>query len=131
MAPAIRHQCVLTKRVCTWELGRERHLLALRQALDKAQRLALDMYAWTGKTHVLAGNGLDDVVGRRSEELGDNGELVDVYVSVRGFWIVRNSRSLPGNRGLPSSISAKMQPVLQMSTATSYFCQVSMISGAR
>lgn len=42
-----------------------------------------------------------------------------------------NSRSFPGNSGRPSSISAKMQPALQMSTATSYFCQVSMISGAR
>lgn len=42
-----------------------------------------------------------------------------------------DSRSLPGNRGLPSSISAKIHPVLQMSTATSYFCQVNMISGAR
>jgi len=40
-------------------------------------------------------------------------------------------RSLPGKRGLPSSISAKMQPVLQISTATSYFCHVNMISGAR
>lgn len=43
----------------------------------------------------------------------------------------RDSRSFPGNSGRPSSISAKMQPALQMSTATSYFCQVSMISGAR
>ena len=42
-----------------------------------------------------------------------------------------HSRSLPGKSGFPSSISANMQPVLQMSTATSYFCQVSMISGAR
>src|SRR5216684_3275520 len=40
-------------------------------------------------------------------------------------------RSFPGKRGFPSSISAKMHPVLQMSTATSYFCHVSMISGAR
>lgn len=29
--------------------------------------------------------------------------------------------SLPGKSGLPSSISAKMQPALQMSTSTSYF----------
>jgi len=40
-------------------------------------------------------------------------------------------RSFPGNNGLPSSISANIQPVLQMSTATSYFCQVNIISGAR
>ena len=39
--------------------------------------------------------------------------------------------SLPGNSGLPSSISEKMQPALHTSTATSYFCQVSIISGAR
>ncbi|KAG7125804.1 Proline iminopeptidase aneH like protein [Verticillium longisporum] len=36
-----------------------------------------------------------------------------------------------GKSGLPSSISAKMQPALQISTSTSYFCHVSMISGAR
>ena len=29
--------------------------------------------------------------------------------------------SLPGKSGLPSSISAKMQPALQISTSTSYF----------
>ncbi|KAJ2412260.1 hypothetical protein GGF41_006170 [Coemansia sp. RSA 2531] len=39
--------------------------------------------------------------------------------------------SLPGNSGVPSNISAKIQPALQISTATSYFCQVSIISGAR
>ena len=42
-----------------------------------------------------------------------------------------HSRSLPGKSGFPSSISAKMQPALRMSTATSYFCHVNMISGAR
>jgi hypothetical protein len=42
-----------------------------------------------------------------------------------------NVRSLPGNNGFPSNISAKIQPALQISTATSYFCQVNMISGAR
>jgi hypothetical protein len=40
-------------------------------------------------------------------------------------------RSFPGNSGLPSNISANIHPVLQISTATSYFCQVNMISGAR
>lgn len=38
--------------------------------------------------------------------------------------------SFPGNRVLPSSISAKMQPALHISIAVSYFCHVSMISGA-
>lgn len=51
--------------------------------------------------------------------------------------------SFPGNSGRPSSISEKMHPALHTSTAcqrrraalyapaTSYFCHVSMISGAR
>lgn len=34
-----------------------------------------------GETCVLAADGLDDVVGRGSEELGDDGELVDVVLS--------------------------------------------------
>lgn len=64
----------------------------------------------------------------------------------------KDSRSFPGKSGRPSSISAKMHPALQISTAphciscpfscsssrqrrnapaTSYFCHVSIISGAR
>lgn len=31
------------------------------------------------KAHVLAADGLDDILWRGSEELGDDGELVDVY----------------------------------------------------
>ena len=91
-------------------------------------------------THVLAADGLDDILGRGAEELGDDGELVDVCQSqrsVRGCAIcVRRHvtqlqsrprmaaetgagslRSFPGKSGFPSSISAKMHPVLQMSTA--------------
>lgn len=40
-------------------------------------------------------------------------------------------QSLPGNSGLPFSISAKMHPTLQTSMAFVYSLKVSIISGAR
>jgi hypothetical protein len=36
--------------------------------------------AWAG-TYILAGDGVDDVVGRGAQELGDDGELVDVVLA--------------------------------------------------
>ena len=43
----------------------------------------------------------------------------------------RYIQSLPGNRGLPLSISARMQPTDQTSIALVYSLNVNMISGAR
>lgn len=85
------------------------------------------------KTYILAADSFNDIIGGRAQQLCDDRELVDIWPHMSGA-VGRNrrfSRSLPGNNGFPSSISAKMQPVLQISTATSYFCHVSMISGAR
>lgn len=42
-----------------------------------------------------------------------------------------NVQSLPGNRGLPLSISARIQPTLHTSIALVYSLNVNMISGAR
>jgi hypothetical protein len=36
-------------------------------------------------TDVFTGNGLDDIVGRGSEQLGDDGELVDIWMSARNL----------------------------------------------
>jgi hypothetical protein len=78
------------------------------------------------QSHVLAGDGLNHIVRRGTEKLRDDGELVDVWVAGtrRQNSLARaqvcqalHSRSLPGKSGLPSNISAKMHPVLQMSTA--------------
>lgn len=35
----------------------------------------------SASTHVFTGNAVDDIVGRSTEELGDNGELVDVVLA--------------------------------------------------
>ena len=40
-------------------------------------------------------------------------------------------QSIPGNKGLPPNLLAKIQPVLQISTSTPYFYHVNMISGAQ
>ncbi len=89
-------------------------------------------------TDILAADGFNDIIGGRAQQFSDNRKLVDICMAMKLRRIIcpesreeSYSRSFPGNNGLPSSISAKMQPVLQMSTATSYFCHVSMISGAR
>lgn len=79
-------------------------------------------------TYVLAGDGLDNIIRRCPKEFGDDGELIyvcdpngfkrqQVERLVRLFTRVRiNLRSFPGNKGLPSNISAKIHPVLQIST---------------
>lgn len=80
------------------------------------------MSAKLNKTHVLAADGLNNILRGSTEELSDDRELIDVWVRQRSAEIILSrwarlcSRSFPGKSGFPSSISAKMQPVLQMST---------------
>lgn len=107
---------------------------------QKQDRVSEEAAASEGEqgTCVLAPDGLHDVWRRRPQEFRDEGELVDVCKRRKqgseredGRQDVGYSRSFPGKRGFPSSISLKMQPTLHMSTAWSYFCHVNMISGAR
>jgi hypothetical protein len=77
-----RERQVRTRLVVTAQLLAERHALALGQALYEAKSL-WDTVRETstsnrGNTHVLAADGLDDVVRRCSEELRDDGKLVNV-----------------------------------------------------
>lgn len=77
-------------------------------------------------TNVLACDRLDDIVWGSTQQFRDNGELVHVYAihfrrksALGSEGVVKEyQRSFPGNNGFPSNISAKMHPVLQMSTAT-------------
>jgi hypothetical protein len=96
--------------------------------------VSFDVVTMVNEMHIFACDSFDDIFGGSSQKFSDDGELVNIYgkseKGVRLEW-APNVRSLPGNNGFPSNISAKIQPALQMSTATSYFCQVSMISGAR
>jgi hypothetical protein len=55
-------------RVCVLELVLERLALALGQRLDESKG-------------VLAADGADNIIWRRAEQFGDNGELVDVVLS--------------------------------------------------
>ncbi len=48
-------------------------------------------------THVLAGDGLDDIFWRRTEKLRDDRELVDVYERTDGRAAMRVSRSADTN----------------------------------
>lgn len=81
--------------------------------------------------------GLDAVVvfhGWRAEDVEDEGELVVILVLVSRSgqsFPTEDSQSLPGNSGLPLSISARMHPTLQTSIALVYSLKVNMISGAR
>ena len=97
-----------TRFISCFELLRERHPLPLRQTLDKSQG-------------ILRSDGGDNIIRWRAEQFGDDRELVDVCqddINLRSEGLIdhKHSRSLPGNKGFPSSISAKIQPVLHMST---------------
>lgn len=110
-------------------------------------------------TYIFTANSGNHIIGRSTQQFGNDRELVDVYndawchvITCMLWWSWSfYLRSFPGNKGLPSSISAKIHPALQISTrwctmsildrgiplflnhwpATSYFCHVNMISGAR
>lgn len=87
----------------------------------------------TNETYIFTCDRFDDIFGGSSQKFSNDRELMNVYERREKYELFKtgpNARSLPGNNGFPSSISAKIQPALQMSTATSYFCQVNMISGA-
>jgi hypothetical protein len=110
-----------------------------------------------GATYVFAGNRLDNIVGGCAEELGDDGKLVDVCnvdqsgdplpSSVR---IATTHGPFLGRVACPRASRRKCSPCskcplrvglawlapkgshcLCYTPATSYFCQVNMISGAR
>ena len=102
-----RRERWLTHFISRLELLRERHSLPLRETLDESQS-------------ILRSDCSNNVVRWGTEQFSDDGELVDIYrthkFSLGRFNKVKHPRSLPGNKGFPSSISAKIQPVLQMST---------------
>lgn len=82
-----------------------------------------DVPCWS-VTYILTANSGNHIIWGSTQQFGNDWKLVDVYIDAWchvitcilqwpwSFYL----RSFPGNKGLPSSISAKIHPALQIST---------------
>lgn len=84
--PTKKQSMKRTRRIGVLELVLERLPLALGKGLDESQRLerrvsTRRVKALAGQTHVLARDGVDNIIRRCSQEFRDDGELVDVVLA--------------------------------------------------